>query len=92
MYYDKIIKRGDKMKWSEVQELHPDKFVLLEILKEHIDGNYKYIDEVALIKVIEDDKEINNLLSKCKGDRFIYHTSNEYICMEIVKRPILRRY
>ena len=33
------------MKWSEVRTLHPNKFVLLEKLKEHIDGNYKYIDE-----------------------------------------------
>ena len=30
------------MKWSEVRALHPNKFVLLEKLKEHIDGNYKY--------------------------------------------------
>ncbi len=41
------------MKWSEVRTLHPNKFVLLEKLKEHIDGNYKYIDEVALIDVID---------------------------------------
>ena len=37
------IKGCDKMKWSEVRTLHPNKFVLLEKLKEHIDGNYKYI-------------------------------------------------
>jgi len=78
------------MKWSEVRKLHPNKFVLLEILKEHIDGKYKYVDEVALIEVIEDNKEINSLLAKCKGNIFIYHTSNEYICMEIIRKPILR--
>ena len=80
------------MKWSEVQELHPDKFVLLEILKDHIDGKYKYVDEVDLIEVIEDDKKASSLLVRCKGNRFIYHTSNEYICMEIRRRPILRRH
>ena len=46
------------MKWSEVRTLHPNKFVLLEKLKEHIDGNYKYVDEVALIDVIDDDKKL----------------------------------
>ena len=28
------------MKWSEVRELYPNEFVLLEILKEHIDGKF----------------------------------------------------
>ena len=64
------------MKWSEVRTLHPNKFVLLEKLKEHIDGNYKYIDEVALIDVIDNDKEASDLLVRCKGDRFVYHTSD----------------
>ena len=78
------------MKWSEVRTLHPNKFVLLEKLKEHIDGNYKYIDEVALIDVIDNDKEASDLLVICKGDRFVYHTSKEDLCMEIVNMPILR--
>ena len=85
-----IIKGCDKMKWSEVRTLHPNKFVLLEKLKEHIDGNYKYIDEVALIDVIDNDKEASDLLVRCKGDRFVYHTSKEDLCMEIVNMPILR--
>ena len=96
---DRIIKRCDKMKWSEVRELHPNEFVLLEIIKEHIDGKYKYVDEVSLIEVIKDNKEFSSLLARCKGDRFVYHTSNEYInvlkyvkeqtselCLEAVKQ------
>ena len=71
------------MKWSEVRTLHPNKFVLLEKLKEHIDGNYKYIDEVALIDVIDNDKEASDLLVRCKGDRFVYHTSKRSFKMNI---------
>lgn len=78
------------MKWSEVRKLHPDKFVLLENLKDHVEGNFKYIDEVALIDVIDDDKEASDLLVRCKGGRFVYHTSNEDLYMEIVNMPILR--
>ena len=37
------------MKWSEVRTLHPNKFVLLEKLKEHIDGNYMNNKEENLI-------------------------------------------
>ena len=77
------------MKWSEIRVLYPNKFVLLRNLKERIDGNYKYIDEVELIDVI-DDKEASDLLVRCKGDRFVYHTSKEVLCMEIVNMPILR--
>ena len=77
-------------KWSEVRTLHPHEIVLLEKLKENIDGNYKYIDEVALIDVIDNDKEASDLLVRCKGDRFVYHTSKEDLCMEIVNMPILR--
>ena len=72
------------MKWSEIRALYPNKFVLLKSLKDHVDGNYKYIDEVALINVIDDDIEASNLLVKCKGDTFVYHTVKEDLCMEIV--------
>ena len=77
------------MKWSEIRALYPNKFVLLKSLKDHVDGNYKYIDEVALINVIYDDIEASNLLVKCKGDTFVYHTVKEDLCMEIVN---YRRY
>ena len=89
-YEHEIFKGCDNVKWSEVRTLHPNKFVLLEKLKEHIDGNYKYIDEVALIDVIDNDKEASDLLVRCKGNRFVYHTSKEHLCMKIVNIPILR--
>ena len=78
------------MKWSEVRKLHPDKFVLLENLKDHVEGNFKYVDEVALIDVIDDDKEAGNLLVRCKDNKFVYHTLREDLYMEIVNIPILR--
>lgn len=77
------------MKWTEVRKLYPEKFVLLENLKYHVEGNLKYFDEVALIDVIDDDKEASNLLVRCKGDRFVYRTSKEDLCIEIVNMPIL---
>ena len=86
----KKIKGCDNMKWSEIRILHPNKFVLLEKLKEHIDGNYKYVDEVALIDVIDNDKEASDFMIRCKGNRFVYHTSKKELCMEIVNMPILR--
>ena len=80
------------MKWSELRKLYPNKFVLIESISECTNDNYKYISEVKLIKVIEDDKTISELLLMCKFNRFVYHTSKEEVYIEIVKRPILRRY
>lgn len=78
------------MKWQEVRKLYPGKFVLLENLKYHIEGNFKYIDEIALIDIIDDDKEAGNLLVRCKDNKFVYHTSREDLYMEIVNIPTLR--
>ena len=50
--------------------------------------NGKMGQEVA--NVIDNDKEASDLLVRCKGDRFVYHTSKEDLCMEIVNMPILR--
>lgn len=66
--------------------MYPNKFVLLQNLKEYIENNIKYIDEVALIKVIEDEKEATDLLIRCRGNKFVYHTDKKEISMEIVNR------
>ncbi|NFI94708.1 hypothetical protein [Clostridium sp. ZBS14] len=77
------------MLWNEVRNIYPDKFVLLTSLKEHVDKNKKYIDDVAVVKVLEDD-EASQILAKCKGNTFVYHTSKEKLEMDIVRMPILR--
>lgn len=77
------------MKWSEVRKIYPDKFVLLRSLEEHIENNKKCIDDVAIIKVLDDD-EASKLLVKCKGDTFVFHTSKDELAMDIIQMPILR--
>ncbi|WP_252217560.1 hypothetical protein [Clostridium sp. VAP41] len=77
------------MLWNEVRNIYPDKFVLLTSLKEYVEKNKKYIDDVAVVKVLEDD-EASQILVKCKGNTFVYHTSKEKLEMDIVQMPILR--
>ena len=74
------------MKWSKVRKLHPNKYVFIEFSESHIVDNFKYIDEVDVLDVIEDDVLASKVLSKCRGNRLVYHTSKEKICMEIVRR------
>lgn len=75
------------MKWNEVRKLCPDTYVVLEELDSHIIDNKKYVDEVALVKTIEDSKEATRELVRSKGKQFVYHTANEEIIMEIVRKP-----
>lgn len=77
------------MKWKEVRTIYPNKFVLLKSLEDHIENNRKCIDDVAVVRVL-DDEEASNLLIKCKGDTFVFHTSKEELSMNIIQMPILR--
>lgn len=65
----------------------PDSYVVLEELKSHIVDNKKYVDEVALIKVIEDSKEATRKLVRSKGKQFVYHTGNKEIIMKMIRKP-----
>ena len=77
------------MKWSEVRKIYPNKFVLITSIESHVENNTKYVDDVAVIKVLDDD-EASKILVKCKGETFVYHTSKEQLAMNIIRMPILR--
>ena len=78
------------MKWQEVRRLYPHQFVLLEELHSYVEGNKKYVDDVAIIRAIQDSKEATRELTMAKGKNFVYHTFHENIVLEIVRRPGIR--
>jgi predicted phosphatase len=78
------------MKWEEVRRLYPSQYVLLEELEMHIEGDKKYIDEVAIIKAIQDPKEATRELVTAKPNTIVYHTDKENIVVQILKRPGFR--
>ena len=49
-----------------VRNLYPNKFVKLQVLEYHMEENKKYIDEMAVIKAIEDNKEATRELVRVK--------------------------
>lgn len=79
------------MKWEEVRSLYPNKFVKLEILESHIVDEKEYVDEVAVIKAISDDKEAMREFIKCKNKQVIYSTKNENFIIDVVKNIGIRR-
>lgn len=65
------------MQWEEVRKIYPDQYVKLQILESRIEGNTKYVDEVALIKAIQDPREATQELLRSKDGIVVSHTSNE---------------
>ncbi|MCI7443639.1 MAG: hypothetical protein MSA89_11265, partial [Clostridium sp.] len=55
----------------------------VQILKSHLEGNNKIVDDMAVIRVIDNNKEATNELINCKDDTIVYHTTNEKISIEI---------
>jgi hypothetical protein len=73
------------MKWEEVRKIYPNKFVKLQIIESHLDGNIRYIEDMAVIKAFDDNKEATRELVRAKDDILVYHTGNEKIQVEIKK-------
>jgi len=78
------------MKWNEIREKYPNQFVLLKSLKSHVDGDRKIVDDAALVRLIENSKEANDLLIRSKGDTFVFHTLKEELSLTIVQNPVYR--
>jgi hypothetical protein len=67
------------MNWEEVRKVYPDKFVKLQVLRDHIENEIRYIDDVAIIRAFEDDQEATRELVRAKNDIVVYHTGKEKI-------------
>jgi len=78
------------MLWSEVRELFPNQFVYLEDIQSHIQDGKLYVEEVAVIRPLPNPEEALQALKAAKDQRFIYHTSNERIVMDVVMKPMVR--
>lgn len=85
------IKNGvNFMQWQEVRTIFPDQYVLLEILDSHTEENIQYVDEVAIVKAIQNPTEATKELLKCKDNSVVYHTGQEQITIELRKPPFYR--
>lgn len=75
------------MKWEEVRRIYPDRFVLLQILDSHVEGDKKYIDDVAIIKAIDDPRQATHELVNAKPGTLVYHTKKERVVV-LIRRGI----
>lgn len=79
------------LKWEEVRKIYPDRYVLLQVLESHIEEDKKYIDDVAIIRAIDDSKEATHELVNGKPGTLVYHTAKDKIEVLIRKRVGFRR-
>jgi hypothetical protein len=78
------------MLWAVVRNLYPNQFVYLEDLQSHMQDGKLYVDEVAIIRPLTDSQEALQALKDAREKKFIYHTSNEQIVMDIVRKPMIK--
>ena len=70
--------------------MFPNQFVLLEDIKSHIEEDKLFVEEVAVIHPLADSQEALQAMKSAHDRRFIYHTKNEQIVMDIVVKPMVR--
>lgn len=80
------------MQWSEVREMFPDKFLLLEDLKSYIQDGELHVEEVAVISLLKYGKEATDELMKAHNKIFVYHTKYEHISMRVRRKPAYKGY
>ncbi|MCO1602408.1 hypothetical protein [Desulfosporosinus nitroreducens] len=71
------------MKWEEVRKIYPNRFVKIQILKAHIEDNVRYIDDLAVVKAFDDEREATRELVRTKDDELVYHTGKEKLEVKI---------
>jgi len=78
------------MQWEEVRRLYPNTWVHLKAIHSSLEEDKQYIDEVAVIRAIDSDREVTQVLKKCSGDLFVYHTSKPQIVLNVIRKPSYR--
>lgn len=73
------------MKWEEVRKIYPGRFVKMQVLEGYIENDVRYINDIAVIKAFDDNKEATMELARAKNDIIVFHTSNEKLEIPIKK-------
>lgn len=79
------------MKWNDVRNNYPEKFVLFEIIESEKVGDKEVVDDIKVIEVYDNGKDARNAFIKKKPNQFVYSTKNERVEIEIVKYVGIRR-
>lgn len=77
------------MKWQELRELYPNRYVLFSVLDYRQEGTRRVIEEVEPIRVVADQDAAAELNSAGPG-KLVYHTSSPLCAIRIRRRKANR--
>ncbi len=72
------------MKWTEVQNLCPNEWVVIEAMEAYSDNGIRFVDDMAIVQHFDDSyeamKHCNELLRNHPGSEFyFFHTSRPQV-------------
>ncbi|WP_152400471.1 hypothetical protein [Paenibacillus cellulositrophicus] len=72
------------MKWSNVRNIYPNRWVLVEALATHSNNHQRTIEEMSIVSEYDDPKDAwasykKLHLSEPTRELYIFYTGNEYI-------------
>ncbi len=75
------------MKWSEVRENHPNKWILFEAVEAHSKDGQRIIEDLAILNVFDGGREaLEEYSEKHKKDKsremYVYSTKNKELKIE----------
>ncbi|MBJ9993230.1 MULTISPECIES: hypothetical protein [Paenibacillus] len=78
------------MKWSNVRNIYPNRWVLVEALATHSNNHQRTIEEMSVVSEYDDPKDAwasykKLHLSEPTRELYIFYTGNEYI--EVIEQP-----
>lgn len=71
------------MKWNEVREKYPNKWLKLLILNSHESENKEYIDDMDVLTILNNEDDATDELVNCSDKEIVYHTGKNEIYSEI---------
>lgn len=80
------------MKWNDVRNNYPDKFVLFEIIHSTKAEDKEFVDDVKVIEVYDNGKDARKAFIKKNPNQFVYSTKNETVEIEILRYVGIRRH
>lgn len=78
------------MQWSQVRALFPNTFVLMEDQQSHTENGEWHVDDVAVIRPLQDGREALMAVRVAHGATFVYHTKHPVIVIPIRPKPAYR--
>jgi hypothetical protein len=80
------------MKWPEIRNQYPDRWVLVEAISAYSSNNKRYINEMAFIADFIETKDAwtaykDRHLSEPAREYYIFFTSNE--TLEVLEQPFI---